>query len=350
MDGLSFIRILGLSAGVFILAVNFLYHRGTRWSRSAFILASLLAIGLIVVSADPGTVNGLPSLLSLGGFPYGRLLSLTILTSFAGILLALYAKARADHLHRLLDRIVCADTTERALASPEFTAPANPICIIICALDEADNLGQLLPRIPRTIEGMAADVLVVDDGSSDGTGRIARSHGCLVARNSVNRGQGAALRVGYLIAKARGAQFVVTMDADNQHRPEDLPVMLAPLINRHADFVIGSRQLGGADAASALRAAGVVLFSRLISLLSARPITDCSSGFRAFRMSSLPTLELREDQYQTSEVIIEAAKKGLRIVEVPIHITVRMHGESRKGHNFRYGFFFMKAMVKTWWR
>lgn len=350
MDGLSLIRILGLAAGVFILAVNFLYHRGTRWSRSAFILASLLSICLVVVSIDPSTIDGLPSLLSLGGFPYGRLLSLTILTSFAGVTLALYAKSRADHLGRLLDRIVCADTTERALSSPAFSEPAKPICIIISALNEETNLEQLLPRIPRFIEGVPVDVLVVDDGSDDGTSRVARANDCLVARNSVNRGQGAALRVGYMIARTRGAEIAVTMDADNQHRPEDLPVMVAPLLHTDADFVIGSRQLGGHEASSAIRSAGVVLFSRLISVLSGRRITDCSSGFRAFRISSMSKMELREDQYQTSEVIIEATKKGLRIAEVPIHITLRMHGESRKGTTFRYGFFFMKSMVKTWWR
>jgi hypothetical protein len=350
MDGLSLIRLLGLAAGILILAVNFLYHRGTRWSRSAFLLASILALGLIVVSLDPSTVNGLPGLLSLGSVPYGRLLSLTVLSSFGGILLALYAKARADHLHRLLDRIVCADTTERALSAADFAAPANPICIVIAALNEETNLEQLLPRIPRWIDGTAVDVLVVDDGSSDATVSVARRHGCLTARNSVNRGQGAALRVGYMIARARGAQIVVTMDADNQHRPEDLPVMVEPLLRGSADFVIGSRQLGGADAGSKIRSLGVVLFSRLITVLSGRHITDCSSGFRAFRIAAMAKLELREDQYQTSEVIIEASKKGLNIVEVPIHITLRLHGESRKGRTIRYGFFFMKSMVKTWWR
>ena len=67
-------------------------------------------------------------------------------------------------------------------------------------------------------------------------------------------------------------------------------------------------------------------------------------------MEAIACLDLREDQYQTSEVIVEAAKKGLRIVEVPIHINLRMHGTSRKGPNMGYGFFFVKAMVKTWWR
>jgi hypothetical protein len=88
----------------------------------------------------------------------------------------------------------------------------------------------------------------------------------------------------------------------------------------------------------------------MISVLIGQTITDCSSGFRGFRVSAMPRLTLHEDQYQTSEVIIEAAKKGLRIAEVPIHINLRAHGESRKGPNLNYGFYFVKAMLKTWWR
>ena len=126
--------------------------------------------------------------------------------------------------------------------------------------------------------------------------------------------------------------------------------MLAPLIAGNADFVIGSRSLGSADGGDSLRSLGVVTLSRMISLLSGQRITDCSSGYRAFRMAPFSKLDLREDQFQTSEVIMQASKKGLKIAEVPIHINARAHGVSRKGPNFTYGFFFVKTMVKAWWR
>ena len=350
INDLSLLRTVGLATGILMMAANFYYHRGPRWSRSVFGLITLSAIALIVVSLAPKTVNGLQDMLSLQGFAYGRLLALTIITSFASILLALYTKARADSLQRLLDRVVGGDTAERVLSTPGFLVEIKPIMILIPALNEETNLDLLLPKIPRTIAGKEIGVLVLDDGSTDGTGKVARAHNCLVARNSVNRGQGAAFRVGYTILRRCGTEIAVTMDGDYQHRPEDLPTMIAPLIESNADFVIGSRVLGSADAGSPLRSAGVVLLSRMISLLCGQRITDCSSGFRAFRMTSMSRLDLREDQYQTSEVIIEAAKKGLKIVEVPIHINLRMHGESRKGPNMRYGFFFVKTMVKTWWR
>lgn len=350
MAGLSLLRILGLTGGIVLMVANFLYHRGPRWSRSVFVMVSLASLALIAVSANPNVINGLPGMLSLNGFPYGRLLSLAIVTSFASILLALYTKARADYLHRVLDHVICGDTAERTLSSPQFPEHTKPVVILIPALNEESNLDILLPRIPREIDGTAVDILVIDDGSMDRTSDVAARHGCLVARNVVNRGQGAAFRVGYTILRRRRTEFAITMDADNQHRPEDLPAIISPLLKGNADFVLGSRRLGSADAGSAVRSAGVVVLSRLISLLSGEKITDCSSGFRGFRMSAMSKLDLHEDQYQTSEVILEAAKKGLRILEVPIHINLRMHGESRKGPSMNYGFFFVKTMLKTWWR
>lgn len=350
IDNLSLIRILGLIFGIVMLVVNFQYHRGTRWSRSVFGLVFLAAISLIVVSLAPQTVNGLVDTLSLKGFAYARLLALAIVTAFASALLALYAKARADSLHRLLDRVVCGDSAERALSAPEVEQSVKPIMVLIPALNEEKNFELLLPKIPRVIEGREVGVLVIDDGSTDGTAKVAARYGCLVARNTVRRGQGAALRVGYTILRRCGAELAVTMDGDNQHRPEDLPAMLAPILNGQADFVLGSRRLGTGEGGDGIRSIGIVVLSKLISALSGQKITDCSSGYKAFRMALFSRLDLREDQFQNSEVIMEAAKKGMKIAEVAITITKRAHGVSHKGPNLTYGFFFVKTMVKTWWR
>jgi cellulose synthase/poly-beta-1,6-N-acetylglucosamine synthase-like glycosyltransferase len=333
-----------------MMVVNFTYHRGPRWSRSVFGLVSLVAVALIIVSINPQSVDVLRDTLSLGGVAAGRLLALAVFGSFAAILLALYAKGRADSLHRSLDRIVGAETAERALLAQDLAHRIEPILVLIAALNEAPNLELLLPRMPREVNDHGISVLVIDDGSTDATSDIASANNCFVARNTINRGQGAAFRVGYIIARRCKAKIVVTMDADNQHRPEDLSAMIEPILNDRADFVIGSRVLGSADPSSRVRSTGVIVLSKLISVLSGQRITDCSSGFRAFRCDRVAELDLRADQFQTSEVILEAAKKGLRVSEVPIHINLRAHGESRKGPNATYGFFFLKTMIKTWWR
>lgn len=347
---LSPLRLVGLAAGLIALTLAFLHLRGTRWNRSAFALSSFFAMALILVSLVPQTVNWLRDMLSLSGLEHGRLLALAILASFAAIVLALYTKARGDQLQCVLDRVICANAADGALNAENVDKYVKPIMILIPALNEARNFELLLPRIPREVEGIEVGVLVVDDGSSDGTGEVAKRYGCMVARNVMRRGQGAASRVGYLIAQRCGVDFAITMDADNQHRPEDLPAMLSPLLRGNADFVLGSRVLGSAQISHGIRSIGVTVLSRLITLLCGQRITDCSSGFKAFRMSAFSRLDLREEQFQNAEVIIEAVKKGLKVVEVPIHIAERSHGRSHKGTNVSYGLLFTKSMVKAWWR
>ena len=346
----SLLRIIGLALGLLLLAVSFLYFRGPRWNRSIFGLLSLFAAVLIVPAIDPAFVTGLSDALSLTGAPYGRLLALILVVLFGVILLAIYTKGKADRLAQLLDRTICGLAAENALSAANVSDLIKPIMILIPALNEEKNFEFLLPRIPRRIDGTEIGILVIDDGSTDGTGEVARKHGCMVARNVVRRGQGAALRVGHAILGRCGIQYAIAMDADNQHDPADIPKLLGPLLRNEADLVVGSRRAGSSSSTDFARSTGIVVLSRLISILSGQNISDCACGFQAFRPDRFTKLDLREDQFQNSELIMEAAKKGLRIQEVPVHITERAHGESHKGPNWHYGIFFAKAMVKTWWR
>jgi glycosyltransferase involved in cell wall biosynthesis len=142
----------------------------------------------------------------------------------------------------------------------------------------------------------------------------------------------------------------VTMDADNQHRPEDLPLLVRPILEDKLDLVIGSRILGERDKDSRVRLAGIILLTAIINFLTGLRLTDCSSGFKALRISKISVVNLYEEQFQAAEMLIAAAKAKLRVGEVPIHIKLRHHGMSKKGTNFSYGFFFAKTILKTWWR
>jgi hypothetical protein len=142
----------------------------------------------------------------------------------------------------------------------------------------------------------------------------------------------------------------VTLDADGQHVPEELQRLVRPVVEGRADLVIGSRVLGQYERDSYVRAHGVVLFNWLCSLLMMRRITDCSNGFRAIRASSLQRLDLRQVQFHTSEMLIEAIKKNLRVLEVPVTVRRRLAGVSKKGSNFRYALGFARVMIGTWLR
>jgi glycosyltransferase involved in cell wall biosynthesis len=226
----------------------------------------------------------------------------------------------------------------------------KPIMVVIPAYNEAENLKELLPRIPQKIGDTNVGVLVVDDGSVDLTKQVAQEHGHLVVSNLINRGGGAALRLGYDLLKNAGGQICVTMDADGQHRPEEIGKLVSPILDNQYDIVIGSRVLGNREKDNPIRAAGVYVFGLVISSILGKKITDPSSGFRAFKIDKMSPIHLTEDQYHTSELIIEAVKKGLRIAEVPISILKRKYGKSKKGKDLKYGFHFARIIVKTWWR
>ena len=175
---------------------------------------------------------------------------------------------------------VGADAIRRFRA--EYPQPSlAPVVVVIPALDEDASIGGVLARIPPRACGLAVDTIVVDDGSRDRTGEIAREHGAYVARRGRNSGQGAAFRVGYRLAWEHGARYVVTLDADGQWDPDDIPGVLQPVVDGEADLVLGSRVLGHAETRDAMRHAGVRVFALLVRLLTGVGVTDTSSGLRA---------------------------------------------------------------------
>jgi glycosyltransferase involved in cell wall biosynthesis len=204
--------------------------------------------------------------------------------------------------------------------------------------------------MPRSILGITTYVLVIDDGSTDGSGDVARTNGAFVARLPVNAGGGTALRTGFLVASANRAKAVVTMDGDGQHDPSQLESLLMPILQDKAEIVIGSRLLGSHERVSFVRSAGIRIFSAAINGLQGTRISDCSSGFRAIATSRLAEMTLVQEQYHTAELIIEAAKHKMRIAEVSIHIKRRMSGKSKKGRNVLYGIMFLRTIMHAWLR
>ena len=191
---------------------------------------------------------------------------------------------------------------------------------------------------------------MLDDGSSDGTADVARSKKAFVAVHPTNRGGGAALKTGYDLVTHLKPAVVLTMDADGQHNPAEIETLVKPILDDEADFVIGSRILGKCADYSKFRLLGVHVFSRLINFIAGTKITDCSSGYRAIRGKVLEDCLLLQEQYHTAEVIIEAAKRKFRITERPVDIADRLSGQSKKGHDLKYGLFFLRTIIKTWIR
>ena len=347
---MSNLRLIGLIAGIIGLVSTFLIYRGARWNRANFIFFSLFNLLLITITINPESINFLRDLLALHEHQRGRLLALLVLSNIFLMFFGFYSKSRIENLRLQFDRLVRSMGVVALEKASRVKDQLDPIMVVIPAYNEADNLDHLLTSIPESIDGLDVGILVVDDGSEDATRTILERHDCLMVSNPINRGGGASLRLGYDILKNTTARICVTMDADCQHRPEDMEGLVRPIIENRYDLVIGSRLLGQRERDSLVRIAGVYIFGWLVSLLLGKKITDPSSGYRAFDLKIMETIDLHEDQYHTSELIIEAVRKGIKIGESPITIMRRKHGKSKKGRNLRYALNFTRAIVKTWWR
>jgi glycosyltransferase involved in cell wall biosynthesis len=224
------------------------------------------------------------------------------------------------------------------------------VMVLIPAYNERQSVADVIERVPAVAGGVETVVVLVDDGSRDGTATVAGAAGAVVVRQARRRGGGAALRTGYRLAAAAEASVVVTLDADGQHQPEEMERLVAPVLEGRAGLACGSRVLGTAEREGHARAVGIRLFSRLLSILLRQPITDCSNSFRAMRGDLPGALDLREDQFHAAELLVEAATRGTVVVEVPVTVRARAHGTTGKPPALRYGAGFTKAIAAAWLR
>lgn len=242
------------------------------------------------------------------------------------------------------------DAATAAFARGLGSRQLNPLTVVIAAYNEEGAIEAVLRQMPSVVCGLGVDTLVVVDGATDGTATVALATGVLVCDVPVNRGQGAALRLGYRLARTHGARYIATLDADGQYDPAQLATVVEPLVSGQADFVSGSRRLGAARTTDKVRATGVVVYAALISLLTRQKVTDPANGLRAMRAELTGAVELRQPQYQATELLIAAALGGFRIAEVPVTMYRRTEGTTKKGGNLRYGARVGKVIVGTWWR
>ena len=237
-----------------------------------------------------------------------------------------------------------------------------PVAIVIAAYNEAGAIGPVIEALPAEVCGLATATIVVADGCADSTVAEAAKAGAMVADVPVNRGQGAALRLGYRIAREGGAAYIITTDADGQYNPAEMATVLGPVVAGEADFVTGSRQLGSQETKDMIRRAGVRFFASTISLLTGQRISDTTFGLRAMRSEVTGAVQLAQPQYQASELLIGVITHGYKIAEVPATIHRRRVGESKKGqnplyklhipgvNNLFYGARFARVAYGTYWR
>jgi hypothetical protein len=345
------LRILGGIVAVALLVLAAVRYRRRAVSRLSLIVTWLIGTAIVLLAVDPDLFDPLFNLFNFRAGGGQRLIGVLLLSTLALFLLMFTNMSRTDEAARsirLLVEALAVQTFDRSQVAS--IPPGRRVLVIMPAHNEAENVSAVIHAIPEGFDGYRVIPVVVDDASEDGTPDVARRSGALVARLPIRRGGGLALRVGYELALTLDAAIVVTMDADGQHVPEEMPLLVKPILEDQADLVNGSRVLGAFERESVVRHMGVHFFSWLVTLMTGSRITDVSNGYRAVRLDVLKRLTLDQDQFWASELLIEGMRHRLRIREVPITIRARAGGTSKKPKTVKYAWKFTKAIVQTWLR
>lgn len=213
------------------------------------------------------------------------------------------------------------------MTAPDSAAMPPGGMALVPAYNEESSIGDTLAQLG--VDAPGVQVVVIDDGSEDRTGELARAAGAVVLTMPFNVGIGGALRTGFRYAAEEGASWAVQVDADGQHDPSQLAALVAPVVDG-ADLVIGSRFLdpGATYEAGRMRRRAMSLLTLTLRGLSGRSFTDTSSGFRAFspRAVAYFARNYPAEYMESVEALLMACYAGLRVVEVPVTMRSRSGG------------------------
>jgi len=194
------------------------------------------------------------------------------------------------------------------------------VIAVIPAYNEAARIGAVLARVRPLVD----ELIVVDDGSADDTFAAVKGEGIVALRHAINRGQGAALKTGTLAALERGADVVVHLDADGQHDPETISLLVTPIGRGEADVAFGSRFLGVEAVGMPLSRRALLEAARLFSAFAlgiSRSVTDPQSGFRAMSAKAAKEIDFTQDRMaHCSEILRLVSRSSLRVCEVPTRV------------------------------
>ena len=199
---------------------------------------------------------------------------------------------------------------------------------IVPAYNEAQNIGRVVDEL-RAFDG-GFDVVVVSDGSTDATAKVAAEHGAHVVQLPFNLGIGGAVQTGFRYAWENGYELAVRCDGDGQHDPRELPKVLGPVVAGEADIVVGSRFTGDPGyRSSAVRRVGIRILAAVVSLIARQRVTDTTSGFQALNRKALALFAADyPHDYPEVEGMVMTIKHRLRLQEVPVTMREREHGQS----------------------
>lgn len=232
-----------------------------------------------------------------------------------------------------LDRVPLPDRAHQPTVdlTADPAVPANPdapVVLFLPAHNEEASVADVLARVPTQVRGHPVHCLVIDDGSTDATVERARAAGATVIAHDHNRGLGAAVRTGLRAAVDLDAAAIAFCDADGEYAPEELAVLVGPVLDGTADYVVGTRLRGTIEHMRPHRRVGNIVLTRALAYIARTDITDGQSGYRAFSPAAARSAEVVHDYNYAQVITLDLLPKGFRYVEVPITYHFRTTGRS----------------------
>ena len=210
-----------------------------------------------------------------------------------------------------------------------FSLPSGQrLLVVIPAYNEEASLARVIASVRAAMP--PADIIVINDGSRDGTAQVATNAGAQVVTLPYNLGIGAAMQTGFLFARKGGYDYLIQVDGDGQHDPNEIGEILGPVIAGEADVVAGARYIEDRGYITPWpRRIGIIILATLISLIVRQRVTDPTSGFRASNRRAIEyCAELYPPDYPEPESVVRFARAGLRMKEVPVTMNARYGGQS----------------------
>jgi hypothetical protein len=317
---MSAIRILGGLAAVAFFAFSARRYSRRQISKRNLLISFAITVAVVTLAISPSLFDPVIGLFVEVRPRSNRRFTFVLLVAvIVQFFLLLRAQASSDWNERSLRLLVEALGRERFDWAEAGELPeGRRIVTVSPAYNEAENVAAVIHAIPEKVDVFHVIPVVVSDGSEDRTAEVARGAGALVAELPIRRGGGLALRVGYEIALKLDAEIVVTLDADGQHLPEEIPRLLEAA--SAAELVLGTRAHFFAEM-SWLRSASNRLSSWAISAVAGRDLPDIQTGFRLYTRSLFEATGFPEKRFDAeSAVVVRAARRGLRIVPVPVRL------------------------------
>jgi glycosyltransferase involved in cell wall biosynthesis len=203
------------------------------------------------------------------------------------------------------------------------------VIVFLPAFNEEESISKVIKKIPKTIEDLDVEILIMDDGSTDKTVEVAKAAGAHhVISSKSNRGLGVTVREGVKNCVILGAEVGVMIDADDEYPADEIPNIVIPILMKEADYTMGSRFLGTINGMKLNRRLGNYFFTLIQSVIIRKWIYDGQSGMRAFSREAMENLEIIHDYNYAQVMTINLVRKGFTVKEIPINYKVRETGTS----------------------